>query len=70
RFEAIPDKKKLKRACIPNFIHHIYLLLLQLVVIRFREHSKPIFTVHDAFYVTLNDINFIKEYSKRFRILD
>lgn len=51
----------MRRSTIPNIIHHIDSLVLNEVITKFRKENKVIFTVHDSFYVTLNDINFLKK---------
>ncbi|CAN0319233.1 unnamed protein product, partial [Ectocarpus fasciculatus] len=56
KFQAKQDVTKTRRATLPNLIHHIDSLILQKVVEQFRINDKVIFTVHDAFYITLNDI--------------
>nr|NP_150421.1 RNA polymerase [Pylaiella littoralis]AAC23956.1 T7-like RNA polymerase [Pylaiella littoralis]CAC50862.1 T7-like RNA polymerase [Pylaiella littoralis] len=61
RYEAKPNTRKIKRATLPNFIHHIDSLLAHLVIKEFRKELKPLFTVHDAFYVRLIDMAFLKE---------
>lgn len=60
RFQAKQDVSKTRRATLPNLIHHIDSLILHKVVEQFRIRKKIIFTVHDAFYITLNDIKFLK----------
>ena len=61
RYEAKPNTRKIKRATLPNFIHHVDSLLAHSVIKEFRKELKPIFTVHDAFYVRLTDMTFLKE---------
>lgn len=61
RYEANPNARKIKRATLPNFIHHIDSLLAHLVIKEFRKELRPLFTVHDAFYVRLIDMAFLKE---------
>ncbi|CAN0550154.1 unnamed protein product, partial [Ectocarpus sp. 12 AP-2014] len=61
KFQAKQDVTKTRRATLPNLIHHIDSLILQKVVEQFRINAKVIFTVHDAFYITLNDITFLKK---------
>nr|QWK44303.1 RNA polymerase [Hedophyllum nigripes] len=61
RFEAIPDKLKTQRASMPNLIHHLDAWVLQVLIEGFRLTNKPLFTVHDAFYCRLTDVNFLKQ---------
>lgn len=61
RFDAVADKKRTKRATIPNFIHHIDSCILQKVLTRMRYNNLPLFTVHDAFYCRLTDVEFLKD---------
>nr|QWK44478.1 RNA polymerase [Desmarestia aculeata] len=60
RFEAKVNKNKMLRATMPNLIHYLDAIALQHVTTRFREENKPLFTVHDEFYVRLCDIHFTK----------
>lgn len=61
RFEAKPNTKKIMRATLPNLVHHIDSILAHMVITQFRQHKKPIYTIHDAFYVRLVDIVFAQE---------
>lgn len=60
RFEAKPNTRKIMRAILPNLIHHIDSLLVHMAVTQFREHKKPIYTIHDAFFVRLIDMEVVK----------
>lgn len=61
RFEAKPKANKMLKATLPNLIHHIDSLIVHKIVLKFQEQNKPIFTIHDAFYVRLIDTTFLKE---------
>ncbi|CAN0306050.1 unnamed protein product [Ectocarpus fasciculatus] len=51
----------MKRATMFNFVHYLDSLILQEIVTIFRSKNLPIFTLHDAFYSRLLDIQLIKE---------
>lgn len=70
RFEAKPNNRKVLRATLPNLVHHLNSLLIG-VIKDFREAQKPLFTIHDAFYVRLIDTEFLKDsYFKSLERLD
>lgn len=60
-WSAKPSENKAGLSTLPNFIHHLDSLITHSVVSKFRYEKKKIFTVHDAFYVQLDDIYFLQD---------
>jgi DNA-directed RNA polymerase len=53
------DKAKMQIASLPNVIHSLDALYARRIINEFKKKEQNIFTIHDAFAVSINNIEFL-----------